>query len=68
MFGIGLEAMPNVFVFMMIYLVPSVIAHLRSHDHARRIFFLNLLLGWTLLGWLIALGWSAWAARTPRSD
>jgi hypothetical protein len=41
------------------YFLPSLIAGTRRHPHGNAIFLVNLLLGWTLLGWLAALIWSA---------
>lgn len=41
-----------------IYLIPAIIAAAREHPDNLAIFFLNLLLGWTVLGWIIALVWS----------
>ena len=40
------------------YFLPSIIASRRGHRQAGAITVLNLLLGWTLLGWVIALVWS----------
>jgi len=39
------------------YFLPSVIA-VGKKRNAFAIFILNLLLGWTVLGWIIALIWS----------
>ena len=36
----------------------SLIAMNRRHQNAMAIFLLNLLLGWTALGWIVALIWS----------
>jgi hypothetical protein len=41
-----------------LYLLPFSIASLRSHRNTGAIFVLNLLLGWTLLGWVAALVWA----------
>ena len=41
-----------------IYLLPAVIADYRHHRNRRAIMALNILLGWTFLGWVIALVWS----------
>jgi hypothetical protein len=41
-----------------LYCVPFLIAHGRQHKNVTPIFFLNLLLGWTFLGWVVALIWS----------
>jgi len=42
-----------------LYFLPTSVASLRRHPNAMAIFLLNLLLGWTMLGWVIALVWSA---------
>jgi hypothetical protein len=44
---------------ILINLLPTVIAGLRGHHNIGAIFFLNLLLRWTLLAWVFALVWSA---------
>jgi hypothetical protein len=43
------------FVF---YFLPTIVALVRSKRDALSIFLLNLFLGWTLLGWIIALVWA----------
>jgi Superinfection immunity protein len=40
------------------YFVPSIVAFVRHHHNQWAIFALNLLLGWTVLGWIAALVWS----------
>lgn len=42
-----------------LYFMPTVIAWNRNHKNLLPIFFVNLFLGWTLLGWIAALVWSA---------
>ena len=41
-----------------VYLVPSINAYDRRHHNLAAIVVLNVLLGWTALGWIIALVWS----------
>jgi len=41
-----------------LYFIPSGIAALSKHHNTNAIFALNLLLGWTLLGWVGALVWA----------
>lgn len=41
-----------------LYFLPAVIAAARGHHQAGAIFVLDLLLGWTLLGWIVAIVWS----------
>jgi len=40
------------------YFLPAIIAVCRRHISAGPIFLFNLLLGWTVLGWILALVWS----------
>jgi Superinfection immunity protein len=44
------------FVF---YFLPSIVAFARSKRDMLSIFLLNLFLGWTLIGWIVALVWAA---------
>ncbi|WP_033063671.1 superinfection immunity protein [Pseudomonas brassicacearum] len=41
------------------YFLPTFIASKRDHPNGTSIFLLNLFLGWTFIGWLGALIWSA---------
>jgi ABC-type transport system involved in cytochrome c biogenesis permease component len=41
-----------------LYFLPTIIAFFRGHLSAWAIFALNLLLGWTALGWIVAIVWS----------
>ena len=40
---------------VIIYVVPSLIAARRQAERLRRIVVVNLLLGWTVIGWIIAM-------------
>ena len=42
-----------------LYLLPSLISFLRRNRNYPAIFLLNLLLGWTGIGWVVVLVWSA---------
>jgi hypothetical protein len=41
------------------YFLPSIVALARSKRNTLSIFLLNLFLGWTLIGWVVALVWAA---------
>lgn len=41
-----------------LYLLPAIIANYRKHREKNAIFMINLILGWTFLGWAVALVWS----------
>ena len=41
------------------YFLPSIIAFARSKRDTAAIVLLNFFLGWTLIGWVVALVWAA---------
>ena len=41
-----------------LYFVPAIVASRRQHKQHRAIFWLNLLLGFTYVGWVAALVWA----------
>ena len=43
---------------LVVYFLPTIIANNRRHRERTPIFVLNLLLGWTFVGWCAALVWS----------
>ncbi len=51
-----------------LYFLPSIIAYSRKHRNAGAITVLNLFLGWTLIGWIIAIVWSATSTRPTKVD
>ena len=52
-------------VLLFAYFVPSLVACSRHHHNAAAVFILNLLLGWTMIGWVVALVMAATAVRPP---
>lgn len=40
------------------YLLPALIASQRKHANSTPICLVNILFGWTLLGWVVALIWA----------
>jgi len=44
--------------FAAMYFLPALIAALRKHPQTLAIFVLDLLLGWSVIGWIGALVWS----------
>jgi hypothetical protein len=49
---------------LMVYLTPAMIADARGRKDALAITLVNVLLGWTVVGWFAALVW----ARHPVTD
>lgn len=58
-----MEGLLLLILLLVIYFLPTFIAGSRSHHNGVAIFLLNLLLGWTFLGWVLALIWSATAVQ-----
>lgn len=48
---------------LFLYLLPAFIAYERSHRQRHAILILNVVFGWSFVGWIIALIWSAMSAR-----
>jgi len=44
-------------LLIFIYLLPAIIAAKRHHNNEGAIVSLNILLGWTFLGWVAAFVW-----------
>ncbi len=56
---------PLTVVVIVAYLFPWVVASIRGHHNAGAILVINALLGWTLIGWVVALAWSMTAIKKP---
>jgi hypothetical protein len=56
--SLGLLEILLVVLIFGFYFLPTLIAFLRQHKNKLAIFLLNLLLGWTVLGWVVSLVWS----------
>ena len=50
--------MELVLLALFTYFVPTMVATSRSHRQALPIFVINAFLGWTLIGWVVALAWA----------
>lgn len=57
-FVYGILALVLLVAGIFIYFVPSYVAWYKEKKNLTAIFVLNLFLGWTFVGWVIALIWS----------
>jgi hypothetical protein len=48
------------------YLLPSFVAAARKHPSQNSIAIINIFLGWTFLGWVVALAWAASGIKESR--
>ena len=60
------ELIPLFLIVM--YIVPFCVAVARAHHNAGAILAVNFLFGWTIIGWIAAIGWAAFGpAETAKS-
>lgn len=45
-------------IVLALYFLPSIFAHGRKHPQVAAILVLNLVAGWTVVGWMVALVWA----------
>lgn len=48
-------------IFGAIYFLPAIVANSRDHRQTGAIVVLNLLAGWTVVGWVVAIVWASTA-------
>lgn len=53
-----MESFLALILIFVIYFLPFIIALGREHIDSTAIFVLNLFLGWTFFGWVVALVWA----------
>ena len=44
--------------FVVLYFAPAITAYQKKKENLNSIIVVNLFLGWTLLGWVLALAWA----------
>lgn len=54
-------------VAVVVYFVPAAVGFARRKENRFAIFLLNLFLGWSLLGWVVALVWAVSKDRVPQA-
>ncbi len=52
---------------LLVYFLPTFVATWRLHHQTKAILALNLLLGWTFIGWAGALIWALTVVKPARS-
>jgi hypothetical protein len=50
--------MEFVIIALALYLLPSIVALTRHHNNKLAIIALNILVGWTFIGWVISIVWA----------
>lgn len=52
-------------ILIAIYFAPAMLAAYRNHTSMGGILVINIFLGWTFLGWVVALAWAASGRHDP---
>jgi uncharacterized membrane protein YqaE (UPF0057 family) len=70
--SLGVTAMDHslflLFTLAVLYFLPTVVAMFRGIKTPQGPILLNILLGWTILGWIAALIWAACAPIAPSAS
>jgi Superinfection immunity protein len=64
----ALHALVMLLALVFFGLLPTAIAFVRKHHNRFAILALNVMLGWTIIGWAVALVWSltaVWRRPSP---
>ncbi len=48
-----------------LYFVPALLASSRNHPRSQAIWVVNVLVGWTVVGWVVCLVWALSEPRLP---
>lgn len=54
---------PGFIICLTLYMLPGIAAAVRQHHQKNPIFLVNLFLGWTIIGWIVAMIWAVSAKR-----
>ena len=52
-------------ILLAVYFLPTLIAYNRKHKSRAGVALLNLLFGWTLLGWIVCFVWACAGEPAP---
>lgn len=67
-FGVNALAIAMVVAGALVYFVPAIVAHRGGHRNASAITVLNVFLGWTFIGWVVALVWACTDNKAPTAQ
>lgn len=53
---------------LVMYILPTLVAMLRNHHQVAVVFIVNLFLGWTFIGWVVALAMAMSTVRIEKES
>ena len=62
--GLSLLIIFGVVAGLALYFLPTIVVFIRRKSNRLPVFLLNFFLGWTFVGWVIALVWAATSERS----
>jgi len=64
----ALGALPFLIFGFLLYFLPTIVAEMRHVENKGPTFVINLFLGWTFIGWVVALAMAAGAKTKGRIE
>jgi cytoskeletal protein RodZ len=58
----------NLLLLFLLFLIPFLLAHNRNHNSKGLILILSMLLGFTIIGWFVALLWAAYGKTSQEVE
>jgi hypothetical protein len=62
-----MEALLLILAIIVLYFLPALVAEHRGHHNKTAIIVLNVLAGWTIAGWIIAIVWASTATAKAKA-
>ncbi len=57
-----------ILIGLSLYFLPTIIVEIRGTEQAARVIWVNLIFGWTGLGWVAALIWALIKRGSPKAE
>src|SRR6266705_5166014 len=58
----------TILIGLNLYFLPTIVTEIRRTEHGVGIFWVNLIFGWTVLGWIAAFMWSLAEKTSPKGE
>jgi len=58
----------TILIGLSLYFLPTIVAEIRRTEHGAGIFWVNLIFGWTVLGWVAAFIWALAHQPSPKGE
>lgn len=65
--SLGILSPIGVLFFILLYFTPSIVAFSNKKSNTTAIVVLNFFLGWSLIGWIVALVWAVSKDNKPQN-